>query len=447
MGNTVFYREAGKENSKITWKDIFSESFRSHTRQERDYAMTVGTSLRPVNEETMLQTWQKPWLWFYYGKFGVALILLLIFAYVVAGDFLLFQVMPLFIPPLIVPMIIMVFLWELNIPQNISVMELLIYFLVGGVVSLIITSMLFVFIPGGFAPFAAFREEPAKLIPSVFFLWYFEKKKEKKIWGLTGLVIGGAIGAGFSGFESIQYAFDDGFATEVLRAVTAVGSHMLYCAPYVAALALAIHKHRCFSWKCLLDKGFLAAFAIGTAFHAAWNSLDYLGLDIYDAIFMIVVIIVLLWVHLLYWVRKCLTEVVNEGHYVSGSGDLIGGTPNPISINGQHDTVVRPIARALRIECIAGSQAGRQWGSKGTPITIGRSYGCSIQVRGESRGVSWQHCIIQNTERGWTVKDLDSSYGTYVSERKLVPGEAALLSDGEIVHLGSKLVGFRVTIK
>jgi len=420
MGYTMFYKEAGKDDSKITWKDIFSESFRPHTKEERDYAMTVGTTLQRVNESNMLQTWHKPWLWFYYGKFGMALVVLLFVAFF--GSYIMFEgtvasalyYMTLILPPIVVPVIVMIFFWELNIPQNISLSNLLIYFLVGGILSFIVTSAALLALPSGTAWLAPLREEPAKLIPSLLFLWYFEKRGDE-IYGITGLVIGGAVGAGFSAFESVEYALQNGFITEIVRIIFAIGGHMVFCAPYVAAFALAVHKKGSFSWDCLLDKDFLMAYLIANAIHAAWNASE--------ALIWFIPLIIVMWVVLLYWVRKCMAEVVREGHYISS-------------------------LKVLRLVCIAGAQKGQGWQcSIGGQMLIGKEPSCTIQILGDCRGVSRRHCSIQYTEHGWTIRDLNSTYGTYLSDRKLLQGEEVSLRDSEVIYLGSKLVGFRVIIQ
>jgi len=426
MGNTVFYKEAQKEDSKITWKDIFSESFRRHSREERDYAMAVGTSLRRVSEANMLQTWRKPWLWYPAAKVGLGLIVLVFAAYfgceLILGSSAGVDLLMLIIPPIVVPVIVMLLFWELNIPQNISLMELFAYFLGGGLLSFVATNAMFLAVEDGPAFLAAFREEPAKLAASVVILLIFEQVQHKKIYGLTGLVVGGAVGAGFSGFESISYALAYGIGTEILRIVVAVGGHMIYTAPFVAALCLAAHKKGRLTAGCFVDPGFLAAFAVGMAFHAAWNFLPLRwGL----------LLIPVMWVVGLYWVRRCLNEAVRAGRYIPGSADAR----------------VRAGAGTLRLTCIAGSQSGQTWQSTGQTILLGRDAASNVQLAGDAKGVSRRHCSVQYTSGGWTVRDLNASYGTFLSSGRLGSGQEVLLRDGECIYLGSKQVAFRVSFQ
>lgn len=428
MGYTKFYKEAQKQDNKITWGDIFSESFRKHTKEERDYAMAVGTSLHNVTEENMLQTWHKPWLWFPAAKVGLGLIAL-VFVACFGSEYFLSLVttatndMMLIIPPVVVPIIVMIFFWELNIPQNISLVELFAYFVVGAVLCFLVTGALLLVVTGNEAYLAPLREEPAKLIASLIILLYMERKQGRKIYGLTGLVVGGAVGAGFSGFESVSYALRNGVATELLRIVLAVGGHMVFCAPYVAALGLAAHKKGRLTAACLADPGFLAAFVLANAIHAAWN---YFPLS-----WVHLALIAVMWAILLFWVRRCLNEAVRAGRYVPGSGG---------------DARIQAASGALRLTCVAGPQSGRMWQSDGQPILLGRSSESSI-ILGSAKGVSRRHCVVQRTAQGWSVRDLNSTYGTYISTGKLGSGQEALLRDGECIYLGSREVAFRVSIQ
>jgi len=428
MGNTVFYREAQKQDSKITWRDIFSDSFRKHSKEERDYAMAVGTSLRKVSEANMLQTWHKPWLWFPAAKLGMGLIALVFAAYFGCQIFLNLVTtatldMMLIIPPVVVPIIIMIFFWELNIPQNISLVELFTYFVVGAVLSFVITGALILVVNGEEAYLAPLREEPAKLAASVVILLYMERVQKKKIYGVTGLVIGGAVGAGFSGFESVSYALRYGMETELLRIVLAIGGHMVFSAPFAAALGLAAHKRGRLTAACFADPGFLGAYATANAIHAAWNYSQYLVIN--------VLLIPIMWIVMLYWVRRCLNDAVSAGRYIPGSGGA----------------QVHAAAGTLRLTCIAGPRRGQTWQSTGHSILLGRDAASNIQLPGEAKGVSRRHCSIQNTSGGWTIRDLNATYGTYLSSGRLAGGQEVPLRDGECIYLGSKQVAFRVSIQ
>ena len=53
------------------------------------------------------------------------------------------------------------------------------------------------------------------------------------------------------------------------------------------------------------------------------------------------------------------------------------------------------------------------------------------------RGVSSRHCSIQYTQFGWTIKDLGSTYGTFVSgSQKVLPRTEVRLKQGDTISLG-----------
>lgn len=438
MAYTEFYQQLETDSAKITWKDVFSEYKKKHTKADLEYALLAGTSLDSATEENMLRKWKKPWVFYPLAKSGLALVAMiygLLYISIVFFQGVTFLEMVNIIPPLIIPMIVMVFIWELNIPRNISIYDLLKYFLVGGLLSFFVLIIMFEFINGGDASWAAFREEPAKLAASLALLHFFSKKK--KVYGLTGLVIGAAVGAGFGGFESVAYAVSAGengilvvVFNEIIRGIFALGGHTVYCAPYVAAIALEMKDSR-LTWHHFLSRDFLITFTCSTAAHFIWNS------NLFHEFFVMkhIVIIILLWVELLYIARKCLQQavVIGRRRQESSGGDL-----------------TRPLdyAGSIQIICISGPAKGvcRQFFGN-EPITIGRNADMDFCITGPVRGVSRQHCSIQKTPRGWVIRDMNSTYGTFTNRKqKLMPGIDYVLQSDEIIYLAGKENAFQITI-
>ena len=442
MGNTFFYRQVKSGGDEITWKDIFSECRRKHTRQELEYALSAGTSMNQVSEADMLKKWQKPWVFYPLRKGGLLLVFLtylILFATIFITGIVTTGLvdMVMIIPPIVIPFILLIFIWELNIPKNISIYELLAYFVFGGLLSFALTAFMYVFVgdgPGIFAAStAALREEPAKLFAAVILLLLFPKNK--KIYGLTGLVVGAAVGAGFGGFESVEYAFmiqGEGFLlgaiyNQIIRGIFALGGHVLYCAPYVGALALAAQRGR-IGLQCFLDRDFLLLFAASTGLHFLWNA-DMGGFVKY------ILIIVVLWVELLYVVKKCLYQVVQPVQYKSS------GAPADIPAAGARGT-------AIQIAGLAGPVKGMVWrGGTGDLLTIGRGEGCRIRVPQDTRGISRNHCTIRFSAQGWVLVDDNSTYGTFLGNGyRLLPGKEQKLNSGDVICLGGKENAFRIII-
>lgn len=429
MGNTFFYRQVKTDVTKITWAEIFSDSWRSHTKRERDYALTAGTSFNTATEADMLQKWKKPWLWFWMLKWGLVLVVALYAVYFIQTNFTTTNmaipyIMFLTITPLVTPVVLMTLLWELNIPRNISYFELFLYMLGGALISFVISAVLFQYISSS----AAFVEEPAKLIASCIFLYIVSRKRN--IYGVTGLVIGAAVGAGFSGFESVQYAFNYGEKTMILRAVLAVGGHVVYCAPYMAALALGM-KNKKYSADAFVNPLFLMTFAASVVAHYVWNI---------SSIFVGILLIVALWVLLLFIVKKCLYQVISIGQYRSGQGVSDNMFADEAAATVRSMPAVQTNTMQVMLVCVSGVLKGSIWqpDSFGA-FTIGRGEENHIRFPQSANGISRKHCRIRQTSRGWVVCDLNSSYGTYLANGKRLPsGIEVPIQDGDYIYLGGK---------
>ena len=198
----------------LTWRDVLSGWREKHTRKDADYAMIAGTTLDSAQTEmSMLQKWQRPWLFFrvFCGGLSASAVLLAATLVVIAVQGACvnpcLNLLMFLLPPCVVPVTLMILFWEMNAPRNISLAELIVYFFTGGVLSLMVSLLLFPLIPGYEAAWAPVAEEPGKLLIAMFFLRRLHRRKGR-VFGLNGLVIGAAVGAGFAAFESAQYAYD-----------------------------------------------------------------------------------------------------------------------------------------------------------------------------------------------------------------------------------------------
>ncbi|MBR1693261.1 MAG: FHA domain-containing protein [Lachnospiraceae bacterium] len=464
MGNTTFYRQAKQDISQITWKDIFSEYKVKHTKEDLEYALMAGTSLDRATEQNMLAKWKKPWIFYPALKLGLALLAILygvFFFNLLTAQIPALVYMTVIVPPLIPPLILCIFFWEMNIPRNISLYQMMGIFVVGGILSIFVTGIMILFVPQGPSYLAPLSEEPGKLIVAAVFLSLFSKKH--KVYGLTGLVIGAAVGAGFGAFESMSYAINIGLSgglgaairNQLLRGVLSLGGHTLFCAPYAAELALHVEQDGRLSTKSFTNADFLSAFLISCFFHFAWN-MEVGGL------IKCVIITALLWVQLLRIMRKCLYQIISAAHYQSGDDAAYqaerrgagraawAGEPAPYQAE-RRGGVIAAQARSIpyiQVQGVSANRGGTEWKSdRGGSLIVGRATDCGIRFPSDAKGVSRSHLSIQLTNYGWTVKDLNSSYGTYVGNGvKLLPGTEWQLHSGDKVYLGSKDNYLNVTI-
>lgn len=434
MANTIFFKQLANNEKKVSWRDILSESLKKHTAQDRDQLLAVGTFSRPINERSMLRTWRKPWLWTRVGLIGLLFIALLFASWYITDKQLVFLTMLFALMPLVVPLIEMVFFWELNIPQNISIWDMLLFFLFGGLLSILFSLLIFPSIPEG-AIYAPLAEEPGKLLATLAIITYLIKKRKIKIYGITALAVGAAVGAGFSGFESIMYGvksvvegevvgfffhgsltygLTEGMRTIVLRALLAVGGHVQFVAPYAAASAIGGMKGPLSRFK---KPGFWIAFFFSCCIHALWNGMDLLVNSEAEYWGSLAILIIAMWINILYWVRKCMKEAVQ-----------IGTTAAP-SLNS--------------IRWLTGPFAGNITSVLGDAVKIGRAVDNHVVFPANTAGVSRKHCILRSAN-GLTIEDVGSSNGTFVDGKKIPLNTLCSLSAGQKVALGSNKNTFLV---
>ena len=473
MANTVFFKKAFENVSTITWGDVFSDFRKQHSKEDFDYALLAGTSLDKATEDNMLHKWRKPWIFYPILKGGVALIIFIYllffitiyFSYDTASTLWL---MTAIIPPLITPIVLLVLIWEMNIPRNISFYGVIGYFLIGGLLSFFIISFLFSVVPNITPSFAAFREEPAKLIVIMVILWFFGRNN--KIYGLTGLVIGAAVGAGFGAFESVEYAMSstdvyEMVINQVFRGVFALGGHTLYCAPYAAELALGMKEHK-MTAKAFVRAPFLLSFVISCALHFLWN----MSLGSFE-LWKDIAIIITLWLILLMTIRKCLKQIADIGleaerkkeyeeHYKEvreiSCREINSGYDRNHSVEKKNlkliadefeednlgktmfETPIKEDAGKLVIMCIKGDLEGNEKTIKrGSEINVGRSPECEFRFPAKAKGVSRNHCIIRFSSEGCIITDLGSSYGTYINKENKIPAyETIGIKDKDVIYLG-----------
>lgn len=487
MGNTVFYNNLNENASQIGWKDIFADYKKKHDRQDLEYALAAGTVLNTASEEYMLQKWRKPWVFYPVMKWGLGLIALLYGLYILlyllgAPIFPAIEEMTIIIPPLIMPIVIMIFCWELNVPRNISIFELFLIWLIGGFLSLAATAIAYIWIPDGLpACFSApISEEPAKFIAALIVMLFISRKK--KIYGVTGFVVGAAVGAGFAAFESVQYAFRSAqqitdiiqaesggtiavvgtsmsgsvVYNQILRLVTAIGGHELYCAPYVAEIARHA-KNGKISVESVFNLDFLGAFLVSCLLHGLWDTDILAGFGELGMYIQCAILIVVIWMQAMRILRKCLNQAVQIGAAASGGKALQhgAGAGHTSFVKVDHverqsaeehkeihesKAAVQPhvVSAGIRLICNSGELKGKSWQiNDNETLLVGRDESCIIRFSPSAQGVSGRHCSIQHTQFGWTVKDLNSSFGTFVSGcGKVLPGTEIKLKQGDVISLG-----------
>lgn len=126
--------------------------------------------------------------------------------------------------------------------------------------------------------------------------------------------------------------------------------------------------------------------------------------------------------------RKKVTVSASVGH--AGKGDTPG-----------HNPAAETVSRKLVVTCERGPIKGQSVGSFSS-VRIGRNKNtCQLVYPDNTPGVSKEHCELYLTAGGIIIQDLNSTYGTFLSDgQKLAPGERKNIGNENIVLLGSDKV-------
>jgi protease PrsW len=248
----------------------FSETFKHHDpRAEEEYAM-VGSALTTPPIETVDTNWPKPWMFF---RMLVALVVAALTLYGVwyftGQDELNLLPALVFMGAFAMPLATLVFIFEMNTPRNVSVVQLAKLFMVGGVVGLCMAILEYQVkaianLPGPI-------EESSKLL-AVILVMYGARGLGYK-YELNGILFGCAVGAGFACFETSGYALfnaGSGFVsvlqTETIQAVAKFAQGQITQAQAVAAVNQATADAAKSMVGLLELRGVLAPFG-----HVVWT--------------------------------------------------------------------------------------------------------------------------------------------------------------------------------
>lgn len=414
-GNTMFYSSAQK--GTLSFKDIFSDAFKKHQRGDamKSLSRTPNTAI------DMLASWRKPWM------FLRLLVFMFVFA-VALGWFTHnmnggLQALYISVGCMVGPLTMVLFLWEMDIHGNVSILEELLLLFLGGIASCIIAVLLNSSdaLRDSPATIAAFTEEPAKLLICVLFIVL----SKRKFYALDGLAIGAAVAAGFQFMEAITYTYNyENLFQMTYRSIMAVGSHIMYTAPFVGALCYAMNGSK-LELKHFTNPKFLMMLAIGMACHFANNSSDlpeiillendYFFLDIVR-----LVIIVVTWCALLYMFRLGVKQALEVSDIRQAAAQR-NGTAVP----------------ALKLRGVAGQYQGNVFPiNAGQPLVIGRlTDRCSVVLN--SAGVSRMHCVVEQRAGGVSVRDLGSANGTRVNGQPISANQSIPLRPGDVIQIGT----------
>lgn len=479
--NKTFFMRAEKGN--VSLGDIFSDIAIRHSSQEMASVLTAGTALTTPEEADILKAWQRPFL---FARFFVSYMAFLVVSYFLGsllghmGGYYLLMVGV----PFLVPVTLLLLVWEMNIPRNISLYEVISMAAVGGLLSIVATVVISNYVSPEMAAWAGLVEEPAKLI-----LIYLYLRKKNYRFALNGALIGAAVGTGFAIIESIVYTFTyleqgilaalmavsvdgtslleiletfpaiwavgvgNGLGTAVARACTAISGHGIFAALYGFALVKAKGKEE-LNPSHLVNPTFLAYFGISILLHALHNYGVDLGLPVvFGFLRCEYLVIALIALGLLASVlRTGVNQVISIGirhHGHSFTRAVVYDEPS--HQGGVYTPDPAPVASAVRevkLYCDAGPHKGERFKCReGKSFTIGRDQGRNDVCVSQCKHVSGTHCRVDFNGGRVTVTDLGSRNGTYVNGLKLGPNESVTAMDGSLLKLADDNCQFRIQIR
>jgi len=250
----------------------FSETFKHHDpRSEEEYAM-VGSALTTPPIEMVDTNWPKPWMFFrlLMALVVAALVLYGVFYFTGQDEMNLLPAL-MFISAFAVPLAVLVFIFEMNTPRNVSVIQLGKLFLIGGVVGLCMAILEYQV--QAIANFPGPIEECAKLLAVILVMWGARGAGYK--YELNGILFGCAAGAGFACFETSGYAlFNSGsgfvsvLQTETIQAVAKFAQGQLTQAQAIAAVNQATLDAVKSMVSLLWERAYLSPFG-----HVVWTAI------------------------------------------------------------------------------------------------------------------------------------------------------------------------------
>jgi len=280
--NQKTFIQGKKESDEITNKfgfgkiensssSFFSEAFKKHDSDEVEKLLSVGTAATTPMIDTNMGRMPSPWIFIRIFFVTIGAYLLFLIAWSIYHNIILIPGL-LILGSFAVPFSVLILFFELNTPKNISIFKIIQFVIVGGVLSQFISLILYDVTS---IYNAGIIEESAKLAAVLILVNYNKKNQYKYI--LNALLLGAAVGTGFSAFESAGYALKMGIISSAimtdniqLRGLLSPFGHIIWTA--ITASAYWMARPYCKSaWTTLISYRFLKIYFLPVLLHFIWN--------------------------------------------------------------------------------------------------------------------------------------------------------------------------------
>jgi RsiW-degrading membrane proteinase PrsW (M82 family) len=260
-------------------REMFTEVAKRHEDEEIESYFTVGTTFTTPSLGEIDASWPRPWVFLRVCALSLALYWGFTFAW---NTFTNVNLIPglIMIGSVAIPLSLLIFFFEVNVPRNISLYQVIKLLLTGGLVSIIVSLFIFDWTSGlsnwlGAAS-AGIVEETGKVLTLLLVV-----RKSRFRWTLNGLLLGATVGTGFAVFESAGYALRAALSDGGILAMRDVifqrgvlsllGGHVLWTGLAGAAL-WRVRGDQPFDRAMLTDPRFLRVLGMCMVMHMLWNS-------------------------------------------------------------------------------------------------------------------------------------------------------------------------------
>ncbi len=258
-------------------REMFADVTKKHADEEIEAYFTGGTAATTPPLSAVDARWPKPWI---FGRVFIASVLLyagFVWAWKTFDNENLLPGL-LVVGTVAIPFSLLIFFFEMNVPRNVSLYQVIKLLLTGGLVSIIVSLFFFQWtnLDSMFGAAAAgIIEEIGKALTLLLVV-----RKARFRWTLNGLLLGATVGTGFAVFESAGYAFREVLSNgaRAMRdmimergILSVLGGHVLWTGLVGAAL-WRVRGDRPFTREMLTDPRFLRVLSVCMAMHMVWNS-------------------------------------------------------------------------------------------------------------------------------------------------------------------------------
>lgn len=265
------------QNSKVKDNIYYGTGykFEKHNKHSFDDLKQIFT--KRSYEEGYLEV-KKPWI---FTRLFVIILILIATAFA-SG----FADIGVILSVILFPLSILLYIFEVNYPRNISVWQVLSIVILGGAMSIFFVYVLreiFGYSRGFMGNLmTGFVEEIAKGVVSFIFI-----RKIKPKYLLSGILIGAAVGTGFSIIETYMYVFEYFNLEDMNKVILALfrgllsigGGHIFWAGITAGALTMMVGNNKA-EVRDLFKSNYLKVLSVFILLHAVWNNFGSLVVSI-----------------------------------------------------------------------------------------------------------------------------------------------------------------------